>query len=184
MTAFTLSKEDRQVLLETARRVIASRFLHAPAAYPQGSPALETPCGAFVTLKIGEDLRGCIGMVTASKSLVETVKEMAAASAFEDPRFPALRREEMDGVRIEISALSPLTRIDDVGRIEVGTHGIMLRSGRRSGLLLPQVATEQGWDRETFLRHTCRKAGLPEDAWKDPGTSIEIFSAIVFHEER
>jgi AmmeMemoRadiSam system protein A len=184
MTAFQLSEEDRQALLATARRAIEARLLRAPVAYPKGSETLQTPCGAFVTLKAGEALRGCIGMVTASKPLVETVKEMATASAFEDPRFPPLGSDELARIRIEISVLSPLVRIADVREIEVGTHGIMLRQGRRSGLLLPQVATEYGWDRDTFLGHTCRKAGLPEDAWRDPQTVIEIFSAVVFHEER
>jgi AmmeMemoRadiSam system protein A len=184
MVAFSLSEQDRQVLLATARAAIESRLLRIPATGPKGSQVLQTPCGAFVTLKAGENLRGCIGMVTAVKPLVETVREMAVASAFEDPRFPPLAREELADIRIEISALSPFHRIADVGQIEVGTHGIMMRRGYHSGLLLPQVATEQGWDRETFLRHTCRKAGLPEDAWKDPQTEIEIFSAIVFHEER
>jgi len=184
MVAFSLSMEDRQVLLAAARTAIESRLLRLSASYPQGSPVLQTPCGAFVTLKIDGNLRGCIGAVTAAKPLVETVKEMAVASAFEDPRFTPLRREELTGLQIEISALSPFRRIDDVGQIEVGTHGILMRRGYRSGLLLPQVATEQGWDRNAFLRHTCRKAGLPEDAWKDPETAIEVFSAIVFHEER
>jgi AmmeMemoRadiSam system protein A len=184
MVDFSLSGEDRQVLLGAARAAIASRLLHAPADAPMGSPVLQTPCGAFVTLKVGGALRGCIGMLTAANPLLETVRQMAVASAFEDPRFPPLGREELPRIRIEISALSPLRRITDVGQIEIGTHGILMRRGYRSGLLLPQVATEQGWDRETFLRHTCRKAGLDGDAWKDPQTEIEIFSAIVFHEER
>ncbi len=109
---------------------------------------------------------------------------MAVASAFEDPRFPPLSRGEWPSVRVEISVLSPLEGISDVSRIRVGTHGIMIRQGRRSGLLLPQVATEQGWDRDTFLAHACTKAGLPVDAWKSPEASIEIFSAAVFHEEQ
>lgn len=184
MVDFSLSEEDRSVLLATARGAIESRLLRVPAPCPRGSQVLQTPCGAFVTLKLGGDLRGCIGLVSAAKPLQETVREMAAASAFEDPRFPPLGREELPRLRIEISALSPFRRVSDVGQIEVGVHGIMMRRGARSGLLLPQVATEQGWDRETFLRHTCRKAGLPEDAWKDTQTTIEIFSAIVFHEER
>ncbi len=106
------------------------------------------------------------------------------SSAFEDPRFPPLGKEEWDATTIEISVLSPFEKITDAGRIRVGTHGIMIRRGSRSGLLLPQVATEQGWDRDTFLTHACLKAGLPADAWRSPDTSIEIFSAIVFHEEQ
>jgi AmmeMemoRadiSam system protein A len=108
---------------------------------------------------------------------------MAVASAFDDPRFPSLRAGELAEISIEISALSPFSRIKDPGEIRVGEHGIMIRLGHRSGLLLPQVATEQGWDRDTFLTQTCHKAGLPADAWKSSAAVIEIFSAVVFHEE-
>jgi AmmeMemoRadiSam system protein A len=147
------------------------------------TPALLLPRGAFVTLKLNGGLRGCIGHITGIRSLLETVREVAVASAFEDPRFPPLTRAEWPAVRLEISVLSPLRRITDVQSIQVGIHGVMIRSGQRSGLLLPQVATEQGWDRETFLRHSCYKAGLPGDAWRSPQTQIEIFSALVIHEK-
>jgi AmmeMemoRadiSam system protein A len=135
-----------------------------------------------VTLKVKEALRGCIGHTTASQPLLETVKDVAVSSAFDDPRFPPVAPEEWPRVRIEISVLSPFECITDLHRITVGVHGLMVRSGRRSGLLLPQVAVEQGWDRETFLSHCCLKAGLPADAWRSPETRIEIFSAEVFHE--
>jgi AmmeMemoRadiSam system protein A len=125
-------------------------------------------------------LRGCIGQIHARQPLVRTVAEMAVAAAFEDPRFPPLRREELRDIDIEISVLTPLRRITDVGQIQVGTHGIYLRRGGYSGLLLPQVATEWGWDRNTFLEHTCEKAHLSKDAWKDGETEIYIFSADVF----
>jgi AmmeMemoRadiSam system protein A len=114
---------------------------------------------------------------------VDTIKEVAQSSAFEDPRFPPLRAEEWDRVHLEISVLSPFEPITDVNRIEVGAHGILIQRGSRSGLLLPQVATEQGWDRDTFISHTCLKAGLPGDAWTWPNTRIEIFSAQVFAEK-
>jgi len=90
---------------------------------------------------------------------------------------------EWPSVRVEVSVLSPLSRVDCPEKVCVGIHGVLIRSGYCSGLLLPQVATEQGWDRETFLAHACRKAGLPSDAWKDPRTEIEVFSAVVFHQE-
>ena len=181
--SFTLTEEERRILLQTAREVIGARLAERKPSFPLPTPALSTPCGAFVTLKAAGLLRGCIGHITASRPLVETVKEVALSSAFEDPRFPPLRVEEWSQVIIEISVLSPFERITDAGRIEVGVHGILVRRGYRSGLLLPQVATEQGWERDTFLAHTCQKAGLPADAWKSPDTQIEIFSALVFHEK-
>jgi len=178
-----LAEPDRRILLDTARAAIEARLAFKVPCYPEPTGALLVPCGAFVTLRKGDALRGCIGHIAAARPLVETVREVAVSSAFEDPRFPPLAREEWPSVRIEISVLSPLEQISDTGGIRVGTHGIMIRQGHRSGLLLPQVATEQGWDRDTFLAHTCRKAGLPGDAWKSPDAVIEIFSAIVFHEE-
>lgn len=180
--SFTLTDHDRLILLQTARESIGARLARRTPCFPPPTAALNVPCGAFVTLKARGELRGCIGHITAAEPLVETVKEVALASAFDDPRFPPLAPEEWSRVRIEISVLSPFERITDVDRIQVGVHGIMIKRGYRSGLLLPQVAPEQGWDRDTFLTHTCYKAGLPCDAWKSPETRIEIFSAIVFHE--
>jgi AmmeMemoRadiSam system protein A len=180
----SLTELDKKVLIETARAAIGARITFQTPRYPEPTDALRAPCGAFVTLKKGGALRGCIGHIAASRPLFETVREVAVSSAFEDPRFPPLGKEEWGATTIEISVLSPFEKITDAGRIRVGTHGIMIRRGNRSGLLLPQVATEQGWDRDTFLTHTCLKAGLPADAWTSPETSIEIFSAIVFHEEQ
>lgn len=127
-------------------------------------------------------LRGCIGHLESSEPLDRTVADVAVAAAFEDPRFPALAGDESDAVRIEISVLSPFHGITDPAEIEPGVHGLLVRRGLRSGLLLPQVATEQGWGRQELLEHTCRKAGLPRDAWLDPATRLEIFSAHVFGE--
>jgi uncharacterized protein len=178
-----LSEQDRRLLLATAREAIRARLSFQAPDFPEPTPALLAACGAFVTLKKDQELRGCIGHITASRPLVETVRDAAAASAFEDPRFPPLSREEWPSISIEISVLSPFSPVTDPGLIRVGTHGLMIRQGRLSGLLLPQVATEQGWDRETFLARTCRKAGLPPDAWKSPQTTIESFSALVFGEQ-
>jgi AmmeMemoRadiSam system protein A len=105
---------------------------------------------------------------------------MAEAAAFDDPRFPPVTKEELKDLSIEISVLTPFKQITDVSEIEVGKHGIYMERGFYSGLLLPQVATEYGWDRETFLEQTCRKAGLPPDAWKEKNTKIYIFSADIF----
>lgn len=179
----SLTELDKKTLIETARAAIAARLALQAPHYPEPTDALRAPCGAFVTLKKEGALRGCIGHIAASEPLFETVREAAVSAAFEDPRFPPLGKEEWNATTIEISVLSPFEKITDPGRIRVGTHGIMIRRGYRSGLLLPQVATEQGWDRDAFLTHTCFKAGLPADAWKSPECSIEIFSAIVFHEE-
>ena len=180
---FSLTEAERGTLLETARRSIAARFEGTRLPVAAATPALGTPCGAFVTLKIDGRLRGCIGHISAAAPLLETVRDVALSSAFDDPRFPPLALDEFARVTIEISVLSPFRRTRDPAEIRVGTHGILVRRGGRSGLLLPQVATEQGWGREEFLVHTCRKAGLPDEAWRDPDTSIEIFSAIVFGEE-
>lgn len=183
MADFSLAEGERRTLLATARGSIAARFSGRAFEAPPSTPALATPCGAFVTLKIGGRLRGCIGHITAAAPLLDTVRDVALSSAFDDPRFPPLARDELEKVSLEISVLSPFRRTTDPSEIRVGTHGILIRSRGRSGLLLPQVATEQGWDRGEFLAHTCRKAGLPDDAWRDPDAVIEIFSATVFGEE-
>ncbi len=179
---FSLSEEEKRILLKVARESIREHLTGIRGNYPEATENLMTKCGAFVTLHKHGNLRGCIGYVIPIKSLYETVKEMAVSSAFQDPRFPPLRKDEFDLIDIEISALSPLRRIDNINEIKVGTHGILIKRGHMSGLLLPQVATEQGWNLETFLTNTCYKAGLRGDCWKEKDTQIEIFSAIVFSE--
>ena len=177
-----LTAEEKTALLKLARKTIEAKCRGEKTEAPEveSSPALNEPRGAFVTLNKDGRLRGCIGQIQARKPLVKTVAEMAVAAAFDDPRFPALRAEELKDINIEISVLTPLRRITDVGEIQVGTHGIYMRRGGYSGLLLPQVATEWKWDRSAFLEHTCEKAHLPKDAWKDRETEIYIFSADVF----
>ncbi len=176
-----LSQEERKALLEHARRSIECRIQGKPL--PDLTPVsdvLNEKRGAFVTLKKNGRLRGCIGYIEARKPLSQAVSEMALAAAFNDPRFPPLKREELAGLDIEISVLSPLKKIKDIHEIEVGKHGLYVVKGFHSGLLLPQVATEYRWDRLTFLQETCYKAGLPADAWRDKDTDIYIFSAEVF----
>jgi AmmeMemoRadiSam system protein A len=180
---FELTGREKIILLQTARISIEVRLFGKKAEYPEPTPLLKENCGAFVTLHKEGGLRGCIGYVVAIKPLVETIKDVACASAFGDPRFQPVRKEEYPSLELEISVLSPLRVITDVNEITVGEHGIVIRRGHSSGLLLPQVATEYGWDRNTFLTQTCHKAGLPGNAWKDPATEIEIFSAIVFNEK-
>jgi AmmeMemoRadiSam system protein A len=125
-------------------------------------------------------LRGCIGLIEAVKPLAETVQEMARSAAFGDPRFPPLTAQEFKDIDIEISVLTPFRQVKNVDEIQVGVHGLYLRNGSYRGLLLPQVATEHKWDRDTFLQQTCYKAGLPSLAWKDPKTEIYVFSADIF----
>src|SRR5664280_1115688 len=138
------------------------------------SETLKEKRGAFVTLKKRGHLRGCIGYIKAVKPLWEAVQEMAVAAAFHDPRFPSLKSDEIRDLSYEISVLSPLKRIKDINEIEVGKHGLYIVRGYNSGLLLPQVALEYEWDRESFLKETCYKAGLPPQAWMDKETEIYI----------
>jgi AmmeMemoRadiSam system protein B/AmmeMemoRadiSam system protein A len=150
--------------------------------YEPANDAVREWGAAFVTLKSRGRLRGCIGHVAARMPLYKSVQEMALAAAFQDPRFPPLEASELPGITLEISVMSPLRTICDPSDIEVGRDGLVIRKAGRSGLLLPQVAVEQGWDRDEFLRQTCVKAGLPVDAWKSDA-EILAFSADVFGEE-
>jgi len=176
-----LTLEEKSELLKIARDVVESHCRgERPPKPVANSSTLQEPRGAFVTLHKDGKLRGCIGQIRAQKPLIETIAEMAEAAAFRDPRFPPVTSEELGQLKYEISVLTPFRRIKDVAEIEVGVHGIYMKRGGSSGLLLPQVATEWGWDRTTFLEHTCTKAGLSEDAWKDKRTEIYIFSADVF----
>lgn len=179
-----LNDAEKKYLLELARRGIEA---HLDGVLldeePLVSPALDLNCGAFVTIKIGDALRGCIGNIRAAKPLRKTVREMAVAAAVQDPRFPPMHRPELDRARISVSVLSPMERVTNTEEIATGTHGLYIKKGAYSGLLLPQVAVEWDWDRQTFLEHTCRKAGLPADAWKEPDTEIHSFTAEVFGED-
>ena len=178
------TKEDKIFLLKLARNVISAecRGEHYRIP-PYTSKVFDEPRGAFVTLHKHGQLRGCIGYIEPIKPLVETIVEMAKAAAFNDWRFPPVKAEEVPELDIEISILSPIKEIKDTNEIVVGKHGIIITRGMHRGLLLPQVATEWGWDREKFLEQTCLKAGLPTDAWKEKGTKIEIFSAEIFNEK-
>jgi len=176
-----LTDEEKEILHKIARAAIASRC--TGGKYPEikfTSKTLKEKRGAFVTLHKRGNLRGCIGYISAQKPLHETIKEMALAAAFQDNRFNPVKKDELKDINIEISVLTPLKKIDSIEEIEVGKHGIYITKGYYSGILLPQVATEYGWDRNTFLEHTCTKAGLPTDAWKKKDTEIYIYSADIF----
>jgi len=176
-----LTAKEKMTLLDIVKKTIAAKFNNKDISkVAADSATLQEKRGAFVTLKKRGHLRGCIGYIKAVKPLWETVQEMAVAAAFHDPRFPSLKAEELKDLTFEISVLSPLQRIKDIGEIEVGKHGLYLVRGYNSGLLLPQVAAEYGWDRETYLTETCYKAGLSPQAWLDKETEIYIFSADYF----
>jgi AmmeMemoRadiSam system protein A len=179
--AMNLSPADKQLLLKVARDSIAAR-LHGKAAIPGkvSSPVLDEFRGAFVSLHRRGQLRGCIGYIEAVKPLLQTVMEMAPAAAFQDPRFRPLQADELADLEIEISVLTPMRLVKSTDEIDVGKHGLYIIKGHNRGLLLPQVASQYHWDRQTFLEQTCHKAGLPSNAWEDAGTQIFIFRAEIF----
>lgn len=181
-----LSAEQRRLLLRIARQSIEAALAGRQPDVDPGSldDVLRRPSGAFVTLSSRSgDLRGCIGTIEPVAPLWEAVRDNALNAAFRDPRFPPLAPVELPELELEISVMGPVEPVADVGEIEVGRDGLIVRYAGNAGLLLPQVAVEWGWDREEFLRHTCRKAGLPMDAWRDPRCRIEKFSAEVFGEQ-
>jgi AmmeMemoRadiSam system protein A len=179
-----LNDQEKQTLLTLAKTTVERAVKgDEPPVLPEGPSVLKENRGAFVTLHEKGELRGCIGMLEARAPLDETIREMAEAAALRDWRFEPVTPRELPDIDIEISVLSPLHRIKSIDEIQIGTHGIWITKGSYRGVLLPQVATEQGYDRLTFLQQTCRKAGLPPDAWKDSTTVIEIFSAEVFSEK-
>ena len=179
-----LNKEEKKKLMSIAKASILEAVTGEGQADVQVSETrLKENCGAFVTIKKHGQLRGCIGYIQAVKPLHETVKDVAKSAAINDYRFSPVSKGELGDIELEISVLTPLKRISDVKEIEVGKHGLVMKRGFNSGLLLPQVPTEYNWDKQTFLEHTCLKAGLSKDSWKDESTEIYIFSAEVFSEK-
>ena len=177
-----LTAEQQAELLRIARQSIAARVTMAPRPLMRvKDPELRRKSGAFVTIKWGKELRGCVGVVEPRMTLADAVAHAAAAAACEDYRFEPLAEHELPEVRLEVSVLSPLEPVPDPAQVEVGKHGLMVVDGPNRGLLLPQVPVEWGWDREQFLEHTCLKAGLARDAWKK-GAQLYWFSAQVFGE--
>ncbi len=177
-----MTPEQRQELLKYAREVIASRWTGTEPVLPEDSE-FERRTGIFVSLHIEGELRGCIGYITGYTSIRKSIREMALAAAFRDPRFPALRQQELAPLEIEISILSELIPIKDAKDVSIGRDGLFIEHPEGSGLLLPQVAVEWNWDADSFLRQVCRKAGLPSSAWKDPAAVLYRFEAEVFGEE-
>ncbi len=177
-----LTDTQKRQLLETARKSMTEYVKSRKRLKAQTTDSVLSEFrGAFVTLTKNGVLRGCIGRIAADIPLINVVNEMAIEAATGDPRFPQVSSNELDNIHIEISALSPITIIKNIDEIKVGTHGLIIRKGFNSGLLLPQVATEYNWTKEEFLQHTCLKAGLGINDWKK-GAEISIFSAEVFGE--
>lgn len=179
-----ISEEARLILLKAARESIRTAFGGADIPKPDYDkfPVLKEYKGAFVTLTINSELRGCIGYLIAQQPLFDIVCEVAKQAAFSDPRFPSLKEIEMDAIKIEISVLSSFTPIKSYDQIEIGKHGLLLEEGGR-GLLLPQVAVEHKMNREEFLSAVCRKAGLYSEYWKERQLKIKVFTAEIFSEE-
>jgi len=179
-----LTDDEKELLLSTARQSILSALNEStkPTIDYSAYPLLKLKLGAFVTLKINEQLRGCIGYIVAIGPLFDTICETARSAAFNDPRFNPLNREEFDKIKIEISVLSPLEEITSYNDIETGKHGIILDEGGRA-VLLPQVATENNFNRAQFLTALCHKAGMHGEYWKERILKIKIFTATVFSEE-
>lgn len=176
------TSEQQQFLLQLARRAVAKAVTEGKMlALPEVDDAFTLEQGAFVTLTKYGELRGCIGYPEPVLPLYQAIIHGASSAALEDPRFPPVAPVELDDLHIEISVLSPLQPAQP-HEVEVGTHGLVIEQGRARGLLLPQVPVEWGWDREEFLAHTCRKAGLHAQAWRE-GANLFTFTAEVFGEE-
>ncbi len=178
-----IAAADGERLVRLARETIAHALHRGPAPELPRGGVFDEPRGAFVTLERGGRLRGCIGRIVSPAPLAETVRDMALAAAFEDPRFPPLEGDEFDDIDVEVSVLTPPAPIDPAD-VEPGRHGLIVERGLQRGLLLPQVATDHGWDRETFLDQTCVKAGLAPGDWRRPDTRVLAFEAEVFGERR
>jgi hypothetical protein len=181
---FSLTDAEKSELLALARKSVEHVVKEGDAYDPpaSASTALNQERGAFTTLHKNGDLRGCIGYTSAVKPLYITVRDTATLAAMRDTRFQQVSTAELPSLNYEISVLSPLRRVTDIQQIKIGEHGLLMKNGDSEGLLLPQVPTEQKWDRQTFLEQTCRKAGMNANCWKDDDTDIFSFTAVVFGE--
>lgn len=177
-----ISFVDQQRLLVLARRALEARVGRQPPPALEQGGVLDEPRGAFVTIRRHGELRGCLGRIAPDAPLAETVADLGASVSDSDPRFNPVSSGELDDIDVEISVLTPEREVRSIAEIEPGRHGLIVEQGHRRGLLLPQVATEQGWDVETFVSETCRKAGLPIDAWRN-GARMFVFEAEVFGED-
>jgi uncharacterized protein len=181
---FQLTEDERRLLLQIARNAVGFYLSNQTPHLPEVPPGVLTAShGVFVSIHQGEQLRGCIGNIHPAGPLYRSAAECAIAAAVGDPRFMPLMKSELAAVEFEISVLSLIEKVQDIQEIEIGAHGLLIRKGNARGLLLPQVASTYGWDRERFLQETCKKAGLNPDDWKE-GAEIHYFSAFVFDEKQ
>lgn len=180
-----ITETTRTFLLTVVRETIKARLDKEPIpSYTVTDPIVQERRGVFVTLHTKDGtLRGCIGFIEGVKPLLEAVQDMALSAAFKDPRFPPLTSSEYKDITIEITVLSPIKKVASADDVVVGTHGLIITKGYHRGLLLPQVPVEQEWDRDAFISHTCMKAGLPPDTWKNEDVTMEVFTGEVFGEE-
>ncbi len=176
-----MNESEKKILLDLARRSVQAAAGGTALPEVPDEDVCNRAGGAFVTLKVNSRLRGCIGHFAGLGTLGATVRAMAGEAAVADPRFIPVSPGEVNRLSIEISVLSPMERID-ADDVVPGTHGLYIRRGHRAGTLLPQVASAEGWDRETFLAHTCMKAGLQPEAYLEKGTEILAYTAEVFSE--
>src|SRR5438105_5702248 len=184
LAMFQLTEDDQQLLLQIARNSVRSYLISQSPRLPDiGAGVLTETHGIFVSIHGNGELRGCIGNVHPAGPLFRSAAECAIAAAVGDPRFMPLMPGELDELEFEISVLSPMHYVHDVAEIEIGTHGLLISKKNARGLLLPQIATTCGWNRERFLEEVCKKAGLPPDDWKD-GATIHCFSAFVFGDKQ
>jgi len=181
----SLTLEQKRRLIDIAKKAIDLSVREGKTLkVDEKDPRLNEVEGAFVTIHKQGHLRGCIGNIIGRQALYLTVRDMAIAASSSDPRFSPVSPEELKDLEIDISVLSKPWRAKNPDEIEMGVHGVILKRGWHSGVFLPQVATETGWDREAFLSQLCsQKAGLPADCWKDPATQLNIFTATVFSEK-
>ncbi len=186
-----ISKEDGNVLVKTAR-IVVSEYLKNGTKIELEKKFREDfsfKSGVFVTLNNPQGLRGCIGYPLPDKKLFNALEDAAIAAATEDPRFPPVKFEELDSITFEVTVLTPPTKIEVsdsqeyLSKIKVGQDGLIVKYGYNSGLLLPQVPIEYGWNEREFLEHACEKAGLPKDCWKNAEIEIQKFEGIVFKEK-
>jgi AmmeMemoRadiSam system protein A len=185
--SFKINVHEQKILLSNARESITAKLERRPPAYGEINPAkdssLELHCGAFVTIKKGNSLRGCIGRMFSDEALLKTIRMMAIEAAFCDPRFSPLTKNEFEQCKLEISVLSPMELCTNPKTVLVGVHGLYLSNRGQAGVLLPQVPVEQGWGQDEYLDYICRKAGLSQKSYEEPSARLYTFTADVFRED-
>ena len=184
MRAIYLPFDSQRRLIELSRMALDDLVYGAQrqAGQVEDPYLLSSEYGSFVTLHKGTELRGCIGTCYPTSPLYETVAEMTQAAAAQDHRFSPITKDEIHGIHIDISVLSPLERAPEPLSLIVGEHGLHVAKGKKRGVLLPQVATEYGWDIKTYLSQVCLKADLPEDSWRSKDTQVSSFTTLIIEE--